>query len=112
MATVHQLLGAVLSWDRTCEPTDAQLLVDYNRHQDAAALETLVHRHGSMVWRVCRRVLQRLVELGLLARTERRVGGVRAGSGSHTYLLTAAGRRVTLSALSGDLRRGVAGRSL
>ena len=57
MATVHQLLGAVLSWDRTCEPTDAQLLVEYIRHQDAAALEALVHRHGSMVWRVCRRVL-------------------------------------------------------
>ncbi len=57
MPTVHHLLGAVLSWDRTCEPTDGQLLVEYTRRHDAAALESLVRRHGSMVWNVCRRVL-------------------------------------------------------
>ena len=44
--------------------------------------------------RVCRRVLQRLTQEQLLVRTERQVGGARAGSRAHTYLLTPAGRRV------------------
>jgi RNA polymerase sigma factor (sigma-70 family) len=37
--------------------TDAQLLDDYVSRRDEAALEALVHRHGPMVWCVCRRVL-------------------------------------------------------
>ena len=57
MATVHHLLGTVLSWDRTCETTDGQLLLDYTRRHDATALAALVRRHGSMVWNVCRRTL-------------------------------------------------------
>ena len=44
--------------------------------------------------RVARRSLQRLVESGLLARTERRVGGTGSGSTAHSYVLTAAGRRM------------------
>src|SRR5262245_7747674 len=53
--------------------------------------------------RVCRRVLLRLTREGLLARLERRVGGVRAGSASYVYglrsrgirLLTKEGSRIT-----------------
>jgi hypothetical protein len=48
--------------------------------------------------RHCRRQLARLVDLGLLRRLERRVGGVRAGSAGHVYALAPAGRR--LSALA------------
>src|SRR6516165_1094201 len=38
--------------------TDGQLLEDYISRRDEAALEALVHRHGPMVWGVCRRVLR------------------------------------------------------
>jgi RNA polymerase sigma factor (sigma-70 family) len=37
--------------------TDGQLLTDYISRRDEAALAALVHRHGPMVWGVCRRVL-------------------------------------------------------
>ncbi len=37
--------------------TDGQLLTDYVSRHDGAALESLVRRHGPMVWGVCRRVL-------------------------------------------------------
>src|SRR5439155_3885904 len=39
--------------------TDGQLLTDYIRRRDEAALAALVRRHGPMVWGVCRRVLSR-----------------------------------------------------
>jgi RNA polymerase sigma factor (sigma-70 family) len=38
--------------------TDEQLLSDYISRRDEAALAALVHRHGPMVWGVCRRVLR------------------------------------------------------
>jgi RNA polymerase sigma factor (sigma-70 family) len=37
--------------------TDEQLLEDFIRRRDSAALGVLVQRHGAMVWGVCRRVL-------------------------------------------------------
>jgi RNA polymerase sigma factor (sigma-70 family) len=37
--------------------TDGQLLEDYIRRHDEAALAALVRRHGPMVWGVCRRIL-------------------------------------------------------
>src|SRR5437870_4997317 len=44
--------------------------------------------------RVCRRVLARLTRERLLARLERRVGGVRAGSASFVYALGPIGSRL------------------
>jgi RNA polymerase sigma factor (sigma-70 family) len=38
--------------------TDEELLTDYISRRDEAALAALVHRHGPMVWGVCRRVLR------------------------------------------------------
>src|SRR5437764_5410053 len=37
--------------------SDAQLLETYVRGREEAAFAALVHRHGPMVWGVCRRVL-------------------------------------------------------
>src|SRR5437588_1242946 len=51
--------------------------------------------------RVCRRVLARLTDERLLARLERRVGGVRAGSASFVYALGPVGGRL----VDGERRR-------
>ncbi len=44
--------------------------------------------------RIARRVLARLTELGVLARLERRIGGLRAGSSGYVYYLGPAGQRL------------------
>jgi hypothetical protein len=46
--------------------------------------------------RVRRRVLQRLTELRLTARLDRRIGGIRAGSSGYVYCLDVAGQRLLL----------------
>ena len=48
-------------------------------------------RHSELPARVCRRVLARLTRDRLLARLDRRVGGVRAGSASYVYALGSEG---------------------
>src|SRR4249920_3512865 len=53
---IHQLRSAVLQHGGA-GLTDEQLLEDYISRRDEAALAVLVHRHGPMVWGVCRRVL-------------------------------------------------------
>ena len=54
------------------------------------------HYHASQLAgaRICRRVLARLTDERLLARLQRRVGGVRAGSASFVYALGPIGRRL------------------
>ncbi|MEM7092706.1 MAG: replication-relaxation family protein [Actinomycetota bacterium] len=44
--------------------------------------------------RICRRVLQRLHERGMLHRLQRRIGGIRAGSTGHVYALAPKGHRL------------------
>lgn len=44
--------------------------------------------------RACRKTLERLVALGIVARLERRVGGVRSGSAGFTYALDVGGQRL------------------
>ncbi|MBY0524683.1 MAG: RNA polymerase sigma factor, partial [Gemmataceae bacterium] len=40
------------------ETSDAELLAQFCKHGDEDAFGTLVHRHGPIVWRVCRRMLR------------------------------------------------------
>jgi hypothetical protein len=44
--------------------------------------------------RKSRRTLQRLIDLGLLQRLERRIGGLHAGSAGYVYAVTSAGQRL------------------
>jgi RNA polymerase sigma factor (sigma-70 family) len=53
---IQHLRSAVLGRDGA-KLTDRQLLADYIGRREEAALAALVHRHGPMVWGVCRRVL-------------------------------------------------------
>jgi hypothetical protein len=55
--------------------------------------------------RLARRVLARLVALGILGRLERRVGGVRAGAAGHVYFTAAAGQRLLAFWRGEGLRR-------
>ena len=41
-----------------CDLTDGELLEMFVKNQDDAAFSFLVHRHGPMVYAVCRRVLE------------------------------------------------------
>jgi RNA polymerase sigma factor (sigma-70 family) len=62
MAT-NQLSGVISTLRRATlprdgsEPTDGQLLECYLSSREESAFAALVHRHGPMVWGVCRRVL-------------------------------------------------------
>jgi RNA polymerase sigma factor (sigma-70 family) len=53
---IHHFRRAALLQDGA-GMTDGQLLVEYVRRREEAALAALVRRHGPMVWGVCRRVL-------------------------------------------------------
>ncbi len=69
------------------------------RLMDARQIEALHfgdEHHASRITatRTCRRVLNRLVERRVLARLDRRVGGVRSGSASFVYCLGPIGQRV------------------
>jgi RNA polymerase sigma factor (sigma-70 family) len=54
---IQSLREATLHYDEA-GLTDGQLLETYVRSQEEAAFAALVHRHGPMVWGICRRVLR------------------------------------------------------
>jgi RNA polymerase sigma factor (sigma-70 family) len=58
MSGFIQHLRSTLFVRGRAELTDGQLLTDYVSGVDGASLAALVHRHGPMVWGVCRRVLR------------------------------------------------------
>src|SRR5262245_11427414 len=55
-AVIRHLRGAVLRQDGAGW-TDGQLLASFIDQKDESAFEALVHRHGPMVFGVCRRVV-------------------------------------------------------
>jgi RNA polymerase sigma factor (sigma-70 family) len=55
-AVIRHLRRVVLRQDGAGR-TDGQLLASFIEHKDEAAFEALVHRHGPMVFGVCRRVV-------------------------------------------------------
>src|SRR5215469_5229065 len=57
MSEVMQLLRKTVFLRDGPGLTDGQLLEEYLSRQEEAALAALVHRHGPMIWGVCRRVL-------------------------------------------------------
>lgn len=57
MSEVIQHLRTILL-PEGADLTDGQLLECFVSRRESAALEALVRRHGSMVWGVCRRILQ------------------------------------------------------
>lgn len=57
MDTVIRHLRRILLRQDGAGWTDGQLLASFNEHKDEAAFEALVHRHGPMVFDVCRRLL-------------------------------------------------------
>jgi RNA polymerase sigma factor (sigma-70 family) len=54
---IQHLRSALFIGDRA-GLTDGRLLTDYLSGREAASLAALVHRHGPMVWGVCRRMLR------------------------------------------------------
>jgi len=74
----------------------------------AAQLERLFWAGGdsdpATLGRLRRRALHRLVELGVLTTLERRIGGVRAGSAGHIFVLDRLGRRLHEPERVGRLR--------
>jgi RNA polymerase sigma factor (sigma-70 family) len=57
MGNLLQYLRGMVGRGRIDDQTDGQLLEDFAARGDAAAFETLLQRHGDMVWQVCRRLL-------------------------------------------------------
>jgi RNA polymerase sigma factor (sigma-70 family) len=55
---VLQSLRGITSFHQDDVLSDGQLLESYLRTREEAALAALVHRHGPMVWGVCRRLLR------------------------------------------------------
>jgi RNA polymerase sigma factor (sigma-70 family) len=55
--SVLQYIRRIAATDAADATADRQLLERFTRHQDEGAFETLVQRHGPLVWGVCRRIL-------------------------------------------------------
>jgi RNA polymerase sigma factor (sigma-70 family) len=54
---VIRYLQKCIGWPRAGDRTDGELLERFAREHEEGAFETLVQRHGGMVWGVCRRLL-------------------------------------------------------
>jgi RNA polymerase sigma factor (sigma-70 family) len=80
-----RMLRCVAARHARDEQGDAALLASFVRRGDQAAFEVLVHRHGPMVWGVCRRLLTRTEDAedafqAAFVVLLRRAGSIRDGS--------------------------------
>lgn len=98
---VPQRLGrrAVGRLRQECSPRDLAVLADIARFRlmtsrQLEALHFADLQSALTAARTNRRVLQRLLDQGLVHRLERRIGGLHAGSAAHIYTVTSAGDRV------------------
>lgn len=107
MTRTYFTLGRLAATADTLSDRDLAIVATLAKARLATTrqLERLHFSDGSPLSnaRRCRRSLERLTQLGMLARLERRIGGVRRGSASYVYALDVGGQR-----LNGG--RGPAGR--
>jgi hypothetical protein len=82
--------------ERRLSERDLQILGLVGSFRLMSARQLLLLMFEKKQQRLARRVLARLVALGLLDRLERRVGGVRAGSAGFIYQLSASGQRIVM----------------
>ena len=88
MGNLLQYLRGRVGRGWTADHSDGQLLERFVVHRDAAAFETLLQRHATLVWHVCRRILELKpfnitsveqplphAQLEALAQVRRQVGG-------------------------------------
>jgi hypothetical protein len=99
--------GSVESLRRRLLPTDWLVVRDVAtmRLAQATDLQALAALRGEVHVRQFRRRLQRLYELQVLDRLDRRVGGERAGSSAWVYVLGLAGQRLLDEGGSSSVRR-------
>ena len=90
LARLLELEGSLTEQERVLIRTLAKLRL-MTHAQAAVVLGSEATIGGA---RMARRVLARLTEIGVLARLDRRVGGVRAGSAGYVYYLGPAGQRL------------------
>ncbi len=96
-APIDRRMSERLGYDLSERDLDVIRSVAEHRFLTARQLEQLhfaSHASGEAGARICRRTLARLTHARLLARLQRRVGGVRAGSASYVYALGSAGGRI------------------
>lgn len=89
-ASVGRLAELLSARDQAIVADVARVRVLSGRQVERLHFADLVGRHGD---RTRRRVLERLVSLGLLASLERRIGGVHSGSAGLVYCLAPGGQR-------------------
>lgn len=98
MTRPHLTLGRLAAISASLAPRDLEVVASLARLRLATSpqLERLHFAEGSRLTqaRRCRRTLERLVGLGVLARLDRRIGGARSGSAGFVYALGAAGQRL------------------
>jgi hypothetical protein len=99
--------ASVVALKRRLSDQDWAIVDDVQQMRLAAAcdLQALAALRGEVQVRQFRRRLQRLFELGVLARLERRVGGERAGSSGWVYALGLAGQRLLDEGDGSSVRR-------
>src|SRR5712691_6101200 len=56
--TILHYIAKLVDSGRVRNLTDAQLLAQFVRERDEASFSYLIERHGRLVWRVCRRILE------------------------------------------------------